>query len=103
MPFSWGPNSGGPNSWGPAGPVSERSAAVVRPDVARQSSTRLSSARHSLARYGLTWKMFAAVAVIGTLLAGCASSGSSLPALPETTNLDRAYVLGPGDHLKILV
>ncbi len=47
--------------------------------------------------------MFAAVAVIGTLLAGCASSGSSLPALPETTNLDRAYILGPGDHLKILV
>jgi polysaccharide export outer membrane protein len=47
--------------------------------------------------------MLAAMAVSGTLLAGCASSGSSLPALPEAASVERAYVLGPGDRLKILV
>jgi polysaccharide export outer membrane protein len=43
-----------------------------------------------------------AVALLG-LLAGCASQGSDLPLLPSTAKLSDAYVLGPGDKLRIVL
>jgi polysaccharide biosynthesis/export protein len=45
---------------------------------------------------------FCAVSLLA-LLSGCASSGADLPLLPSTAKLSDAYVLGPGDKLRIVL
>jgi polysaccharide export outer membrane protein len=42
-------------------------------------------------------------ASLAALLAGCASEGADLPLLPSTAKLSDAYVLGPGDKVRIVL
>jgi protein involved in polysaccharide export with SLBB domain len=43
------------------------------------------------------------ILMLGMALAGCSPAGSNLPSLPEGSASDAAYLLGPGDQLKVTV
>jgi len=48
---------------------------------------------------GMRWRVSAPMAIVATILVGCAGPGAGLPPLPPAPG--RRYVLGPGDKIRI--